>query len=79
MIPAVDADAAMMLGANGQFAIVQPSRSLVITRMGEGTGDASGKLQASDVAQWVRDAFITFYLTRPRANGSGLGASTPRR
>ena len=57
-IPAVDEDAMMMLGANGQFAIAQPSRRLVITRMGEGTGDASGKLQASDVARWVREAFL---------------------
>jgi CubicO group peptidase (beta-lactamase class C family) len=57
-IPGVDADAAMMLGANGQFAIAQPSRRLVITRMGEGTGDPSGKLQAQNVSRWVRDAFL---------------------
>merc|ERR1712139_429775 len=53
-ITSVDDDALLMLGANGQFAIAEPHRRLVFTRMGEGTGDPSGKLQAQDVAEWIK-------------------------
>lgn len=58
-IAAVDDDAVLMLGADGQFAIGEPRRRLLFTRMGEGTGDPSGKLQAQDISELIKQALLS--------------------